>query len=223
LYTVLDESAFNITESEYSKKKCVTINFLRPARIFTDEINANEKDKLLESVKTYTAEIAELEKRIKSREPKLRDLEREMAEIDNEMQNIHAKKEHFKQVESKLQNAIQSLEMLEGEKLDIETLKQTVDQQILVFAKLNLFLNIRYEDGIQNICVICVLSLQSHRMELLNSTEWMAEELNKISRSGSKLIVIKKQLSTLQSRLVTKKNELTEAEGTIKDLVVSCV
>lgn len=98
----------------------------------TTEINAQEKERLHESVVQWKSQDKKLESQVRSRAGKKVELEEERQTVEDKIRDINARVEYRKNLQQRMEIAKKQLFTLEREKKDLVFLKQNSQAAILV-------------------------------------------------------------------------------------------
>jgi hypothetical protein len=127
-----DENSYFIKKSNYGNGVCSSVDFLPPARVFTTEINAAERERLEEQVREAEANRDRIEERCKVKRAECKALEENRAKKEEECNAIKKKVEYKKQLVNKIAQAARSKEQLEKDIPDLGALREKTKKNIWV-------------------------------------------------------------------------------------------
>lgn len=124
--------SYTIRTSSYTGERNSSISHIQPARIFTDQINAAERDKLESALKERRREVIRLEAQIQERRPMVQELQGQTNELDGRKKMIIQKMDNSKRVQRSLDIDEGRLRRMEEDKTDIDALRAQHSRKILV-------------------------------------------------------------------------------------------
>jgi DNA repair exonuclease SbcCD ATPase subunit len=127
-----DENSYFIKKSNYGNGVCSSVDFLPPARVFTTEINAAERERLEEQVRDAASTKSGIEQRLKVRRTELNSLEESRAAKEEELSGAKKKVEYKKQLVGKIAQAKRGKEQLERNVPDLQALRQKAQKDTWV-------------------------------------------------------------------------------------------
>jgi len=123
---------YNISTSFYSKQKNSAIQFLFDATIFTDKINADQKESLTRSLNEAKQEIAGIQAKINGRRPQLQELKMETGTVEENKKALKSKRDHRTNLTRKINHSKEQLRVAESEKQDVPALQKQINEKIAV-------------------------------------------------------------------------------------------
>lgn len=98
----------------------------------TTEINAQEKERLHESVVQWRSQEKKLEGQVRIRASKKLELEEERQTVEDKIRDINARVEYRKNLQQRMEIAKKQLSTLEREKKDLKVIQLNTRNTILV-------------------------------------------------------------------------------------------
>lgn len=133
-----DDNSYFVKKSNYGNGICSSVDFLPPARVFTTEINAAERERLEELVRDATKTKSGIEERLKVRRREVSSLEETRSAKEEELGISKKKVEYKKQLVGKIAQVKKGKEQLERDVPDLKALRERAQKDTWVCYILHL-------------------------------------------------------------------------------------
>lgn len=124
-----------VRTSSYTGEKNSSINYINPARIFTDQINAAERESVQTELDRAKKDAGRLERQMERRKPMLQELSQKTQEIEKIKMDINTRMTNNKRIKQQLENEERRYRNVEEEKVDLVEMRRQHRIKILVSWK----------------------------------------------------------------------------------------